>query len=148
MTNHAAVDDPAWASQLRFLENDLVAWAEEHLGTQDEDGGRLLQIYTYEYDVLRQQTLAARSYEKMSYGGMIRHLRLGCQPRPVVELADGYTLRTTRPDLFFFLPTVISDAKLVLEKMKRVAEESRPASSRTGRTTCSTTSGGRPRTGR
>ena len=26
-------------------------------------------------------------------------------------------LRTTRPDLFFFLPTVISDAKLVLEKM-------------------------------
>jgi branched-chain amino acid transport system substrate-binding protein len=26
-------------------------------------------------------------------------------------------LRTTRPDLFFFLPTVISDAKLILEKM-------------------------------
>jgi branched-chain amino acid transport system substrate-binding protein len=26
-------------------------------------------------------------------------------------------LRTTQPDLFFFLPTVISDAKLVLEKM-------------------------------
>src|SRR5690606_24537159 len=26
-------------------------------------------------------------------------------------------LRSTRPDLFFFLPTVISDAKLVLEKM-------------------------------
>jgi GNAT superfamily N-acetyltransferase len=82
----------------RYLENELVAWAEEHLGAEDTDGRRLLQIYTYEYDALRQQTLAARGYEKMVYGGMIRHLRLGCQPRPVVELAGGYTLRTTQPD--------------------------------------------------
>lgn len=29
---------------------------------------------------------------------MVRHLRLGRQPRPIVELPDGYTLRTTRPD--------------------------------------------------
>jgi GNAT superfamily N-acetyltransferase len=82
----------------RYLENELVAWAEENLGAADAGGQRQLQIYTYEYDALRQQTLAARGYEKMAYGGMIRHLRLGCQPRPAVELAAGYTLRTTRPD--------------------------------------------------
>ena len=39
-------------------------------------------------------------------------------------LADATPLvqkiRTTRPDLFFFLPTVISDAKLVLEKMNEM----------------------------
>jgi GNAT superfamily N-acetyltransferase len=34
----------------------------------------------------------------MEDGGMIRHMRLGCQLRPTVELADGYTLRTTQPD--------------------------------------------------
>jgi GNAT superfamily N-acetyltransferase len=82
----------------RYLEDELVAWAEENLGAADASGRRQLQIYTYEYDALRQQTLAGRGYEKMSYGGMIRHLRLGCQPRPRVELADGYTLRTTRPN--------------------------------------------------
>lgn len=82
----------------RYLENELVAWAEENLGAAGTGGGRQLQIYTYEYDALRQQTLAARGYAKMEYGGMIRHLRLGCQPRPAVELAAGYTLRTTQPD--------------------------------------------------
>lgn len=82
----------------RYLEDELVAWAEDHLGREDEDGGRTLEIYTYEYDALRQQTLAARGYEKMEYGGMIRHLRLGCGPRPTVQLAQGYTLRTTNPD--------------------------------------------------
>lgn len=82
----------------RYLENDLVAWAEGNLGAEDAEGRRQLQIYTYEYDALRRQTLAARGYEKMTYGGMIRHLRLGCQPRPLVEVAPGYTLRTTQPD--------------------------------------------------
>lgn len=81
----------------RFLESELVAWAEEHLSAADATGRRQLQIYTYEYDALRQQTLAARGYEKMEYGGMIRHLRLGRQPQPTVDVAAGYTLRTTEP---------------------------------------------------
>jgi GNAT superfamily N-acetyltransferase len=83
----------------RYLEDDLVAWAEEHLSAADAEGGpRQLQIYTYEYDALRRQTLSDRGYTKMEYGGMIRHLRLGCQPRPIVTLAQGYTLRSTQPD--------------------------------------------------
>ncbi len=82
----------------RYLEDELIAWAEANLGGEDADGRRGLEIYTYEYDALRQQRLAARGYEKMEYGGMIRHLRLGCQPRPTVEVAAGYTLRTTNPE--------------------------------------------------
>lgn len=81
----------------RHLEEQLVEWAEENLGAEDAEGRRQLQIYTYEYDALRQQTLAARGYEKMAYGGMIRHLRLGCQSLPAVEMAPGYHLRTTQP---------------------------------------------------
>jgi GNAT superfamily N-acetyltransferase len=81
----------------RHLEDELLAWAEKNLGTIDEAADRFkLEVYCYEYDALRQQTLAARGYEKMEYGGMLRHLRLGRQPRPVVEVAPGYTLRTTQ----------------------------------------------------
>jgi GNAT superfamily N-acetyltransferase len=83
----------------RHLEAELVAWAEDHLSAVDaESNRRQLQIYTYEYDALRQQTLTERGYTKMEYGGMIRHLRLGKQPRPHMTLAEGYTLRTTQPD--------------------------------------------------
>jgi mycothiol synthase len=60
-------------------------------------GARELEIYVYEYDALRQQIFTARGYEKLSYGGMCRHMRLGAQPLPVPEVADGYTLRTTDP---------------------------------------------------
>lgn len=81
----------------RYLEHDLLAWAEENLVALDEGAGRLkLEVYCYEYDALRQQALAGRGYEKMSYGGMLRHLRLGRQPQPEVEVAPGYTLRTTQ----------------------------------------------------
>lgn len=83
----------------RCLENELIAWAEDNLSaTTGEGGRRQLQIYSLEYDALRQQTLAARGFEKMTYGGMVRHLRLGRQPRPEVQVADGYTLRTTQAD--------------------------------------------------
>lgn len=82
----------------RHLEPEMVAWAEDHLGAAAEGGGRALEIYTYEYDALRQRILAERGYAKMEYGGMIRHLRLGQQPLPQPEVAPGYTLRTTDPD--------------------------------------------------
>lgn len=82
----------------RYLEDELVAWAEANLGGEDDEGRRHLEIYAYEYDALRQQVLASRGYTKMDYGGMIRHLRLGRQPRPSVDLADGYTIRTTQPE--------------------------------------------------
>ena len=82
----------------RYLETEMVAWAEENLAVVQADTGRReLEIYVYEYDALRQQILAARGYEKMSYGGMCRHVRLGAQPLPAPVVAAGYTMRTTNP---------------------------------------------------
>jgi GNAT superfamily N-acetyltransferase len=83
----------------RYLEPGLIAWAEEQLAKPDDESGqRQLQISVFEYDALRQQILIARGYEKMAYGGMVRHMRLGCGPRPAVQLAAGYILRTTDPE--------------------------------------------------
>ncbi len=83
----------------RYLEEELVAWAEEHICARNEDTGRsYLEIPVYEYDALRQQTLARRGYEKTPYWGMTRHMRFGQQPRPTVHVAEGYTLRTTQPE--------------------------------------------------
>lgn len=83
----------------RWLEPEMIAWAEENLGDHSAaDGGRVLEIYTYTYDALRQRILRERGYEQMSYGGMIRHLRIGRQPLAQPAVADGYLLRTTNPD--------------------------------------------------
>jgi mycothiol synthase len=83
----------------RHLEGEMIAWAESHLTEQKADNnGRQLQFFVYEYDVHRQQLLAERGYQKMSYGGVMRHMRLGQRPLPSPQLAPGYTLRTTDPE--------------------------------------------------
>ena len=82
----------------RFLEEEMVAWAEEALPTSGDDGQRQLHFFVNEYDALRQQILTRRGFEKMSYGTMIRHLRLGHQPLTVPEIAEHYTLRMTHTE--------------------------------------------------
>jgi hypothetical protein len=81
----------------RHLEPEMVAWAEAHLGAAAEEGGRALEIYTYEYDALKQRLLADLGYTKMDYGGMIRHLRIGQQPLPPPEVADRLHPAHDRP---------------------------------------------------
>ncbi|MBE2225585.1 MAG: hypothetical protein IAF02_28875, partial [Anaerolineae bacterium] len=83
----------------RHLETEMIAWAEAHLTEPAaDDAGRQLQFYVYEYDVYRQQLLTARGYQKMTYGGVIRHMRLGQQPLAQPQLAEGYTLCSTNPE--------------------------------------------------
>jgi len=83
----------------RHLEAEMIAWAEVHLAAEAADGkGRQLETYVYEYDSLRQRLLAERGFVKIVEWGMIRTMRLGKQPLVQPRLADGYTLRTTRPD--------------------------------------------------
>ena len=83
----------------RHLEAEMIAWAEAHLTEPKTDNkGRQLQFFVYEYDVHRQQLLAERGYRKMSYGGVIRHMRFGEQPLARPRLVEGYTLRTTNPE--------------------------------------------------
>jgi ribosomal protein S18 acetylase RimI-like enzyme len=82
----------------RHIEDEMIRWAEENLAVLAENGQREVEIYVQEYDAHRQRILAERGFEKMDYGGMIRHMRLGRQmiSKPVVSA--GYTLRATNPE--------------------------------------------------
>jgi ribosomal protein S18 acetylase RimI-like enzyme len=83
----------------RFLEDEMIAWAETSLAAPAEDGAhRQIDVYVNEYDVLRQRLLSARGFMKTNEWGMIRHMRLGRQPLAAPQMAEGYTLRTTCPD--------------------------------------------------
>lgn len=82
----------------RHLEEEMVAWAEEHLAGPGKEGGRRLSIYVHDYDTPRRRLLRERGYAEGAEWGMIRRLRLGAQSLPVPEMAAGYTLRETRPD--------------------------------------------------
>lgn len=83
----------------RHLETEMIAWAEDNLAEpQTDDKGRKLQFFVYDYDVHRQRILEERGYQKMAYGGVIRHMRLGCQPLAQPNLAEGFSMRTTDPE--------------------------------------------------
>jgi predicted N-acetyltransferase YhbS len=83
----------------RKIEGEMIAWAEEHLARASGAGSpRELRIYAYEYDAPRHRLLAERGYEKTASGGMNRRMRFGQRPLPRAEMAEGYTLRTTRPE--------------------------------------------------
>ena len=79
------------------IEEDMLAWAEEHLARQAAVGRRQLTIGVFEYDRPRRQLLEERGYEKLDTGGTFYLLRFGLQLMPEVRLADGYRLRATRP---------------------------------------------------
>lgn len=82
----------------RHIEDDMIAWAEDNLGKRNDDGRRQLSIYVFEYDSPRRLLLEKRGYEKQTAGGVIRRLLFGEKQFPKVDIADGYTLRTTDPD--------------------------------------------------
>ncbi len=79
-----------------LIEEEMVAWAEDHL-TTPEDGGRRLDFFVYEYDAPRQRLLAGRGYEKKTWSGVMRRMRFGKKPLPVSVLAEGYVMRALRP---------------------------------------------------
>jgi GNAT superfamily N-acetyltransferase len=80
----------------RHLEGEMIDWAVAHVTAPTHDGPRL-DIYTYEYDVLRQRLLAERGFQKSEHWGMIRHMRLGQRPLAQPVVAEGYAIRTTQP---------------------------------------------------
>ena len=80
----------------RALEDEMLAWGEANLAAE-RDGAPMIDVFCFDYDEFRQHLLEARGYQPMPYGGVFRRRRIGYQPIPSAELADGYTLRTTRP---------------------------------------------------
>lgn len=82
----------------RHLEPDMIAWGEAHLAGPTRDGSqRQVHLFVYEYDALRLRLMRQLGYEKTPYWGVVRRMRFGGQPLPTPALADGYSLRTTRP---------------------------------------------------
>jgi ribosomal protein S18 acetylase RimI-like enzyme len=82
----------------RHLEEEMVAWGEEHLAAPGEDGRRRLEIFVLEYYTDRQRLLAGRGFEQMPSWGVMRRMRLAGHVLPPVEMAAGYRLRATHPD--------------------------------------------------
>ena len=83
----------------RYLEEAMVAWAEESLAVPTgSEAQRQLHIFVYEYDRQRTQLLARRGYQRMPYGGVTRRMGLPEPPLESPQIAPGYLLRTTHPD--------------------------------------------------
>ncbi len=83
----------------RHIEGDMIDWAEEHLAAPGREGTQpRLCFFVYEYDSWRRRLLEQRGYKKTTSFGTIRRMRFGKWPLPEPVLAEGYTLRTTRPD--------------------------------------------------
>jgi GNAT superfamily N-acetyltransferase len=81
-----------------FIEEEMLAWAEEHLSRPVAGGGRQLAVAVFEYDRPRKLLLKKRGYEKSAAeGGTFYLLRFGLQAMPEVQLPAGYRLRETRP---------------------------------------------------
>jgi mycothiol synthase len=81
----------------RDLEEEMVAWCEQHLVAEDERGRRV-HLYVHDYDAPRRRLLRARGWQQGEGWGMPRRLRLGTRLAPVPSLPPGYDLRETRPD--------------------------------------------------
>lgn len=82
----------------RHLEDEMLAWAEQHLAVPTDDGSqRRLDIFVFDYDTPRRRLVQRRGYTQMPWGGVTRRMRLGSKPLPEVTIAEGYLLRSTRP---------------------------------------------------
>lgn len=83
----------------RDLEDEMIAWAEEHLAAPPGDAaGAMLQLFAYDYDDRRQELLRGRGYTQLESRGVARRLRVRSQAPDAPDLAPGYTVRTTDPD--------------------------------------------------
>jgi mycothiol synthase len=82
----------------RALEDDILAWAEEHLPRTTDEGQRELIAWAFDWDVERQTRLATRGYVPRAEWFWHNRRRLVSQPVPDLPLAEGYTLRSVAPN--------------------------------------------------
>ena len=81
-----------------FIEEEMLAWAEENLASASTAGVRQLMAFAFEYDRCRRGILKKRNYEKLEDGGIFYFMRLGLNPIPKLSVPQGYILRSTRPN--------------------------------------------------
>lgn len=82
----------------RALEDALLDWAEEHIARTTDSGQRELIAWAFDWDVERQQRLARRGHAIRDTWFWHHRRRAVAEPVPHLPLADGYTLRSVRPD--------------------------------------------------
>jgi len=99
---HPEGQEDAWLEvhpEYRHLEGELLDWAEEHLSAPTRTGDqRQLTIYAHDYDQARRRLLEEHGYAVLPGFGVVRRMRFAGQPLSHPALAEGYTLRSTRPD--------------------------------------------------
>jgi hypothetical protein len=82
----------------RWLEDDVLDWAERHLARTDEDGGRVLDTWAFDWDADRRDRLIRRGYAPVAGWSWQNRRRTSqaVEPRP---LAGGYGLRHVEESL-------------------------------------------------
>jgi ribosomal protein S18 acetylase RimI-like enzyme len=92
-------DGDAWLQihpDVRYLEEEMIAWAEENLSAPTRDGSqRQVHVSVFEYDLRRIRVLEQRGYEKTEYWGNTWRTCFGRNPLPEPPVPCGYTMRTT-----------------------------------------------------
>ncbi len=81
----------------RFLEEEMLTWAEENLPVPGEESDQLrLETFAFEHDARRVRLLAQHAFQKMPERGCLRRMYFGAYMLPAVKIAPGYMLRTTQ----------------------------------------------------
>jgi len=75
----------------------MMAWAEEHLTVEREDGTHRLSVRAYDYDTFRQTMLQKRGYHRVDHIEH-RYRRSLEAPLPEPAVPKGYTVRSLRED--------------------------------------------------
>ncbi|MFN8529969.1 MAG: GNAT family N-acetyltransferase [Anaerolineae bacterium] len=78
----------------RSLQEEMFAWAEEHLSIEMQDMGTQIETFVWDYDAPRRRVLRHRGWEPAGWSGVVRRLRFGGQALPPVTVDKGYRLRT------------------------------------------------------
>ena len=84
--------------EYRQVEADIISWAENNLASIAENGGRELFVFAFEYDAERIGLLEERGYARTDKGEVIRWRQLDNGSIEQPSIADGYVMRTVRPD--------------------------------------------------
>lgn len=102
----------------RWLEDDVLDWAEPRLARADEGGARVLDTWAFDWDAERQERLTRRGYVPVagwSWQNRRRFTSREVEPHP---LAAGYVLRSAAGSL--------ADARGWLDATNEVFDHSTP----------------------
>jgi ribosomal protein S18 acetylase RimI-like enzyme len=79
----------------RYLEGEMLAWAEQTLPIAAADGAYQVEVFALDSDDTRRKALEARGYAETDDGGVVRRMRLDGR-LPDKTTVGGYVLRPLR----------------------------------------------------